>query len=511
MFKTTPPTRPAHDRSAGAETTMSGEDAKRSLVVVSHRLPVERCSGRSVLSPGLASSLIPILRDRGGAWVGSTSAEQCKQFELDGVRLIPLDLDTEEHFAFYDGFSKTTLWPLYHDVIVRPEFHSAWWNAYRSVNAHFAQAAVDSAALGATVWVHDYHLQLVPEMIRAQRPDVRIGFYSHLPFPPRELFAQLPWRADIVRGLLGANVIGFQQDSDLNNFRSAALHFSDVEPGEIDKVLGTFPMSIDACTIRDLAAAATTQLEARQMRMSFGNPEKLLVGIDQLDPAKGIVHRLRAYEELLNEGAIDPKTTALVQIAVPSREGHSSNDELRAEVEQLVGRINGRFSSLGRAAIYYCHRSYSLEQMVSMYLAADTLLATSLRDGMNLVAKEFVAARHGRGGSLVLSEFAGAAAELHQSLLVNPYDIDELKLAVCRAVAITDDEARRRINSMAEIVTDHDARWWVRTFLEALEPADLAANHDMSRPISPGAQQGPPACGPRSSLLPRKRHVHIAR
>lgn len=502
MFRTTPSRRPAHDPSVGAETVISREDAKRSLVVVSHRLPVERCSGRSVLSSGLASSLIPLLRDRGGAWVGSTRVEQCEQFELDGVRMVPLGFDAEEHKAFYEGFVKTTLWPLYHDVIVHPEFHGTWWNAYRSVNARFAQAAVDSAAPGAIVWVHDYHLQLVPEMIRAQRPDVRIGFYSHLPFPPRGLFAQLPWRADIVRGLLGANVIGFQQDSDLNNFRSAALHFSDVEPGALDNALGTFPMSIDACTIRDLAAAATTQLEARQMRMSFGDPETLLVGIDQLDPAKGIVHRLRAYEELLDERAIDPTTTALVQIAVPSQEGHSSNHELRAEVEQLVGRINGRFSSLERPAVYYCHRSYSLEQMVSMYLAADSLLATSLRDGMNLVAKEFVAARHGRGGSLVLSEFAGSAAELRQSLLVNPYDIDELKLAVCRAVAMTDDEARSRIDSMAEIVTDHDARWWARTFLEALEAADLATNHDISRPISPGA---------RWPLLPRKHDVHTAR
>src|SRR5699024_4647292 len=273
-------------------------------------------------------------------------------------------------------------------------------------------------------------------------PDVRIGFFNHLPFPPKELFAQLPSRTAIAEGMLRADVIGFQLDSDAQNFRSCALAFSDIDVDRSETVLDSFPMSIDVPAIHDCAESPTTALQARELRAQFGAPETLLLGIDRLEHTKGILQRLLAYEELLEEGALDPRSTTLVQTAVPAEDEPPTQTELRDEAEQLVGRINGRFGTLATTVIHYCHRSYSFETLVALYLAADVLLATSLRDGMNLIAKEYVAARRGRSGVLVLSEFAGSAGELTQALSVNPHDADALKHQMSEAVHMPAETAR---------------------------------------------------------------------
>lgn len=454
---------------------MAGEYGNQPFVVVANRLPVDRCDGQWEPSPGgLVSAVAPVVRKNDGAWVGwtGTCEEEFRPFEFDGMSLAPINLGDEEFEEYYEGFSNATVWPLYHDLVSPPQFHRTWWNTYTAVNARFAQAAVEAAAYGATIWIHDFHLQLVPRMVRAQRPDVRIGFFNHIPFPPAEIFAQLPWRRSLLEGLLGADVIGFQRRSDVQNFSNAVTRLLDIDLEAAASAVDAYPISIDAHKISTVSRSAETSREARLIREDLDDPETLIIGVDRLDYTKGIVHRLRAYEELLEEGALDPQTTRLVQIAVPSREGILAYQELRDEVERLIGRINGRFGDWDGAVVRYFHHSYSFESTVALYLAADVLLVTSLRDGMNLVAKEYAAARRDHGGALVLSEFAGAADELDGALLVNPHDIDELKLAIRQAVTMPYSSARDRMNAMADVVDARDVHRWAQNFLNDLRAVD---------------------------------------
>ena len=291
-----------------------------------------------------------------------------------------------------------------------------------TVNRRFAEAAAEQAAPGATVWVHDYQLQLVPRMLRELRDDVRIGFFNHIPFPGYEIFAQLPWRRQVVEGLLGADLLGFQRRADATNFLRACRRAVGLTTrGSIVRVDGpggtreiqaaAFPISIDAAGLTEIARRDDVRKRAREIRQALDEPSLVLLGVDRLDYTKGIVHRLRAYGELLNDGRLGPRVV-LVQVASPSRERVEAYQTLRDEVEVIVGRINGQHGEVGYSPVHYLHQSYPREEMAALYLAADVMLVTPLRDGMNLVAKEYVAARYDEGGTLVLSEFTGAADEL---------------------------------------------------------------------------------------------------
>jgi len=296
-------------------------------------------------------------------------------------------------------------------VIAPPQFHRRWWDAYAQINQRFAATAAAAAAPNARVWVHDYQLQLVPALLQHDRPDLRIGFFSHIPFPGYEIFAQLPWRRQIIEGLLGAN------------------------------------------------------------RAELGKPEIVLLGVDRLDYTKGILHWLKAYEELLDDGELGPPQAVFVQVASPSRERVQHYQLLREEIEGTVGRINGTHGTLGQPAVHYLHHSYPRQEMAALYLAADVMLVTPLRDGMNLVAKEYVACRQDETAALVLSEFTGAADELGSAFLVNPHDIEGLKGSILRAVRVTPREARRRMRSMRRRVRDYDVNRWASCYLDALEAA----------------------------------------
>ncbi|RII40948.1 trehalose-6-phosphate synthase [Galactobacter valiniphilus] len=456
------------------------------FVVVANRLPVDRVTledGTAAwrTSPGgLVSALHPLMQASTGAWVGWHGAENevLEPFHEDSIDLVPVPLSSADVRLYYEGFSNSTLWPLYHDVIVPPEFHRTWWVAYREVNARFARAAAGTAAPGATVWVHDYQLQLVPKMLRDLRPDLTIGYFDHIPFPSTDLFAQLPWRSRILEGLLGADLIGFQRASDTANFLTSVKRFLGLTPrkGEVRRPgsgrssrAQTHPISIDAAKIADLAASPAVQDRARQIREELGNPETVLLGVDRLDYTKGIRHRLKAYAELLEDRALSVGQACLLQIASPSREKVDSYQQLREEVEGTVGRINGEYDSLAHTAVRYLHHSYPTEEMVALYLAADVMLVTPLRDGMNLVAKEYVQARFDGGGRLVLSEFAGAADQLGSAVIVNPHDIDGLKASILEAVNMEPTEAKRRLVSMRRNVQDHDVARWSRHFLTSLQ------------------------------------------
>src|SRR5580658_3309833 len=453
------------------------------FVVVASRLPVDRVddpgSGESQWRPspgGLVTALQPVMRDANGAWVGwpGSAGDALEPFDADGIHLVTVGLSADEVRDFYEGFCNATLWPLYHDVIVPAEFRRPWWDAYLRVNRRFAEAAAGQAAPGATVWVNDYQLQLVPGMLRALRGDVRIGFFNHIPFPGYEIFAQLPWRRQVVNGLLGADLVGFQRRADATNFlracrRSAGLvtRGPTIRVGDREVRAAAFPISIDAEGLEQIAREESVRKRSAEIRVALGEPDTVLLGVDRLDYTKGIPVRLRAYGELLREGRLGPRVV-LVQVASPSRERVGAYRVLRDEVEQAVGRINGEDAEVGSTPVHYLHQSYPREEMAALYLAADVMLVTSLRDGMNLVAKEYVACRYDESGALVLSEFTGAADELSGAFLVNPHDIEGLKDAIVRAATISPAEARRRMRLMRKRVREHDVAYWARNFLDTL-------------------------------------------
>jgi trehalose 6-phosphate synthase len=455
------------------------------FVVVASRLPVDRAEGAGGEaewrpSPGgLVSALEPVMREARGVWIGwsGDTGPAPGAFRANEMDLVGVGLSADQFRDYYEGFCNATLWPLYHDVIAPPEFHRRWWDAYVTVNRSFAEAAVAQAAPGATVWVHDYQLQLVPQMVREQRSDVRIGFFNHIPFPGYEIFAQLPWRRQVVNGLLGADLLGFQRRADATNFLRAcrraaglATRGSAVRAGDREIRAAAFPISIDAQVLEQIARRESVRKRADEIRLALGEPDTVLLGIDRLDYTKGIPVRLRAYGELLREGRLGPRVV-LVQVASPSRERVGAYRVLRDAVELAVSRINGEYAELGSTPVHYLHQSYPRDEMAALYLAADVMLVTSLRDGMNLVAKEYVACRYDESGALVLSEFTGAADELSGAFGVNPHDIEGLKDAIVCAATVSPAEARRRMRLMRKRVREHDVAHWADGFLGMLARA----------------------------------------
>ncbi|MTE24765.1 trehalose-6-phosphate synthase [Microbacterium sp. ZXX196] len=461
--------------------------SRADLVVVANRLPVDRVEGPDGepvwrRSPGgLVTALEQVMQNLDGAWVGwgGKADLDVEPFEFDGNLLVPVPLSTEHLRDYYEGFSNGTIWPLYHDVIAAPEFKRSWWDAYVTVNRRFAAAAAEVVAEGGFVWVQDYQLQLVPQMVRALRSDVTIGYFHHIPFPAYALFAQLPWRAQVLQGLLGADVVGFQRVADAGNFQRSIRRLLNhptkgdtvqVPDGDGSRLViaKPYPISIDAEHFLELARRPDIIARAQAIREQVGSA-KLMLGVDRLDYTKGIRHRLKAYGELLADGDISGHDATLVQVASPSRPGVEAYQDLRDEIEMTVARINGDYSTVENTAIRYLHQGYPREEMVALYLAADVMLVTALRDGMNLVAKEYVAVRADNTGVLVLSEFAGAADELGSALLVNPHDIEGMKETMMRALEMPVAEQARRMKTMRRKVLDNDVEKWGRTFLADID------------------------------------------
>jgi trehalose 6-phosphate synthase len=462
------------------------------FVVVANRLPIdmERQPDGSTTwkrSPGgLVTALEPLLRRNKGAWIGWPGIPNSDEEPIveDDLHLYPVRLSDDDVAKYYEGFSNATLWPLYHDVIVKPIYSREWWDRYVEVNRRFAEVASRAAAPNATVWVQDYQLQLVPKMLRMLRPDLTIGFFLHIPFPPVELFMQLPWRTEIVEGLLGADLVGFQLPGGAENFLYLARRlvgantsrgsvgvrsrFGEVQSGFRTVKVGAFPISIDSAALDDTSRHRSVRQRAREIRAELDNPRKVLLGVDRLDYTKGIDVRLRAFSELLAEGRAKRDDTVLVQLATPSRERVESYQLLRDDIERQVGHINGEYGEVGHPVVHYLHRPVPREELIAFFVAADVMLVTPMRDGMNLVAKEYVACRSDLGGALVLSEFAGAASELRQAYLTNPHDLNGVKDAIEAALNQTPEEGRRRMRVLRRQVLTHDVDRWARSFLDAL-------------------------------------------
>ena len=462
-------------------------DTSNQFIVVANRLPVEpvyengdpdgQVAGWQAAPGGLVSALEPVLRTRSSVWVGAGDMDADAFDDVGNTRLEPVSIPADDYQLYYAGFANTAVWPLYHSGIVTPEFHRDQFDAYRRVNRIFADRVQSLAGDKATVWVHDYQLQLLPADLRELRPDLTIGFFLHIPFPPASLYSQIPWRAQILQGLLGSDLIGFQTQQDTSHFIDACQRILGlrVQDGKIlfegrQVRVAAFPIGIDADAYSALAREPAVQQRAKELRTELGGPRTLMLGVDRLDYTKGIDIRLRAFAELLESERLDPASTVLVQVAVPTRGDVREYQTIRDEVELLVGRFNGSLAQIGANPINYLHRVLTREELVALYVAADVMLVTPLRDGMNLVAKEYVACRNDNSGALVLSEFTGSAAQLPDAWLVNPFDTENVEQAMSDAVTASESDLTARMTAMRKVVFDSDVKSWANSFLELLEP-----------------------------------------
>ncbi len=444
------------------------------VVVYANRLPVVRTpKGWRPASGGLVSALRPVFEASGGAWVGWSGSKEEPPGHIGGLSLdlrgVPLGPRLVA--GYYHGFSNQTLWPLFHDLVHQPVIDRAWWEGYRRANELFAGAGPNDPIGGSPVhWVHDYHLMLLPALLRA-RSASRILYFLHTPFPAPELFARLPWRRELLEGVLGSDVVAFHTDAYRENFlRTCRQLLPEVRldgdavllPGGRSVRCSVHPISVDVAALTDLVGQPWVRRQTRRLRDQLG-PRTVMLGVDRLDYTKGILQRLGALERLLERRADLRGGITLIQIAEPSRDEEPKYRQIRSEVEQTVGRINGRFTEPGRAVpVRYMYRTIPLRRLVSYYVVADVALVTPLKDGMNLVAKEYVvcqAAADGRG-VLVLSEFAGAAQELSAAVSCNPFDEEGLSRRIEEAISMREDERRDRIRAMGRYVAGHDVFAW---------------------------------------------------
>lgn len=472
------------------------------LVVVSNRLPfaiLREEDGPWRIEPGsggLVTALRPVLRNRGGRWIGWAGVTEedlpdasvlltdtRKRFGYD---LIPVSLTAKERDGFYAGFSNEIIWPLFHDLVSLCNFDPSYWAAYEAVNQKFGECVARTIQPDDFVWVHDYHLMRVATALRGLQVSARIAFFLHIPFPPLDIFLKLPWRFEVLHALLAYDLVGFQTIRDRRNFvQCIRLLLPDVsvsgrgavwtlKVGDREVRMGSFPISIDVAEFEKRAVEGPVLEKAAQIRS--GDPDrKLVLGVDRLDYTKGIPQKLEAFRNLLRRFPETRGKVTLVQIVVPSREDLPRYRDHKAALEGLVGEINGEFTRAGWIPIRYIHRSLEGPSLSGYYRAADIALVTPLKDGMNLVCKEYCATRVDGDGVLILSEFAGAAAQFQNgALLVNPFDVVGMANALREALHLAPAGRRSRMRKLRRTLRENDIYRWLDTFLEAAISRDLA-------------------------------------
>ena len=480
------------------------------LVVVSNRLPVafyregEDWKIRSG-SGGLVTAMAPILRDRGGVWIGwpGTSADfdfddfLRKAGEETGYDLHPVLLTPEEEKNFYQGFSNEILWPLFHDLQTRTNMDPRYWETYRAVNRKFADVILRSTDESDAIWVHDYHLMSVAREMREHHEKRKIAFFLHIPFPSPDIFLKLPWRDQVLDDLLRYDLIGFQTQRDRHNFAQCIRtvlkdvrvrgkgRVTTAEQGESTTRLGVFPISIDYESFARESRSEDAAKRAWEIHSNLPD-RQIILGIDRLDYTKGIPHRLNAFRSALIRYPEMMEKVTLMQVVVPSREDIPGYRALKDEIERLVGEINGQLTRSGWVPIHYIFRFLTHDQLLGYYRTAEIALVTPLKDGMNLVAKEYCACSLDENGVLILSEFAGAAAELQRgAILVNPFDSVAVGDAICEAFRMTPDERARRMKKLRHTIRKHDIFWWVDSFLRAAVEKDLGDYPPLDASIHP--------------------------
>ena len=466
-------------------------------ILVSNRLPatVAHDASGTTLVPstgGLATALRGPHATGDSLWVGwpgevprlpRADAARLER-ELTARRLLQVRITASEVNAYYDGFSNGVLWPLFHFLLDKVRLDATRdYEVYREVNARFARTVAEAAGDDDLVWVHDYQLALVPAMLRELRPTLRIGFFLHIPFPPVDVFRILPWREEILRGLLGADLVSFHTDRYRQAFSESVSvllgvdrEFETISLGERSVRLGVHPIGIDVAAFEEASDRPEVVQRALSLKEELGT-RSLVLGVDRLDYTKGIPRRLLAVDRLLSDRPELAEKIRFVQIAVPSRERVDAYAELRRSVHELVSRINGRHGTPTSVPVHFLYRSIPLDELVALYRAADVMLVTPLRDGMNLVAKEYAASRTDEGGVLVLSELAGAAAELDAALLVNPYDVSRVAATLERALEMSPAESRARMRALRQSLGPSDCHRWAARFLDDLARVPRHPHH----------------------------------
>ena len=455
-------------------------------IIVSNRLPtkVQRSETGLIFQPsegGLATGLGSIYRQDGNAWVGwpglflEDAAEEDYITEaLRADSMAPVFLTEAEIQDYYEGFSNSTLWPTFHYFPQFATYESAHWAAYVTVNEKFCQAVLAQAGPEDTIWVHDYQLLLLPAMLRRARPDCTIGFFLHIPFPSYELLRVLPWRTELLNGLLGADLIGFHTFGYMRHFLSAVSHLLGfpnqnglIETPTRTVLVDAFPMGIDYEHYAEMAASEAAQAHEVVYRQALG-AGRVVLSIDRLDYTKGIAQRLLAFEQLLLRYPEWVGQVSLIMVVVPSRDQVPQYAALKQEIDELVGRLNSQYRTIDWNPIHYFYRSFPVEELAALYRLAEVALVTPMRDGMNLVAKEFIACKADGHGVLILSERAGAARELSDALVINPTDIDGLTEALHQALVMPEEEQAMRLDAMRTLVRRYNVFSWTKLFMNQL-------------------------------------------
>ena len=458
------------------------------LIIIANRLPLKANRNEdntfefSRSEGGLTTGMESLTMDVEKHWIGwpgtytesveeeNEITEHLKEFDFHPVFLTPDQIQN-----YYEGYSNSTLWPLCHYFYTYIEYENLYWDTYKQVNELFNHVAQSIIEPGDIIWVQDYQLMLLPQMIRKSTFDVSIGYFHHIPFPSYELFRVLPERAELLDGLLGADLIGFHTHDYMRHFVSAAERVLDIR-FKLDQVLlndriayvDTFPMGINYELYSESALKPEVQAKAETLRENFGK-HKLILSVDRLDYSKGILHRLKGFAQFLENNPAYREKVSLAMIVVPSRDNVDRYAELKTKIDETIGTINGKYSTINWNPVYYFYHSFDFEELVAMYNIADIGLVTPLRDGMNLVAKEYLAAKRDNPGVLILSEMAGAAIELTEALIINPNNIAEIENAILTALEMPEEEQLRRLKIMQKTISKKTVNRWAGDFVKEME------------------------------------------
>lgn len=471
------------------------------LIIVSNRLPIVLSKDEGKLdskpgSGGLVTALAPVLKNRGGMWIGWPGQvdEEDKPQVLQlisnnarktGFTLHPIFLTDEDSKLYYEGFSNQIIWPLFHDLQSECHFDPSYWYSALNVNHKFAEEIMAKLKPNDFIWIHDYHLMLVGQELRKLGVTQKIGFFLHIPFPALDIFVKLPWRFQVLRALLEYDLIGFQTLRDKRNFiqclkrllpdvkiiNKRQLHVCQTSTREVR--VGAFPISIDYHEFSDMAAGKEVAKQAG-INLEQLKGQKIVFSCDRLDISKGIPYRLEAIRHLLKNHPETHEKVTFFQVVIPSRAEIPKYQELKKEIDRLVGEINSEYTKTGWVPIYYLYRSITRKELLAFYRIADIALITPLKDGMNLVAKEFIASNVNEEGVLILSEFAGVSTEVqHEAFLINPYDIEGLAEAIFNGFTLPAAECKKRMRKMRRHIQKHDVFQWVRNFLNTAISKEL--------------------------------------
>lgn len=462
------------------------------LFIIANRLPIKATRNENNeleftrSEGGLTTGMDSLTMDIEKHWIGwpgtyteSEEEEKLISEHLEKFNFHPVFLSSEQILNYYEGYSNSTLWPLCHYFYTFIEYENLYWNTYKQVNELFARTTINLIGPDDIVWVQDYQLMLLPQMIRKSVDNVSIGYFHHIPFPSYELFRVLPERAELLEGLLGADLIGFHTHDYMRHFVSAAERVLDIR-FRFDQVLlnnriayvDAFPMGINFDLYYNAIQQPEVQAKVDAMRGTYGK-HKLILSVDRLDYSKGIVHRLRGFAQFLENHPEYRERVSLAMIVVPSRDSVDRYASLKTKIDETIGTINGKFSTINWTPVYYFYHGFPFEELVALYHMADIGLVTPLRDGMNLVAKEYLAAKREKAGVLILSEMAGAAIELNEALIINPNNIEEIENAIFTALEMPEEEQMRRLKKMQQSVSRKSVNKWANDFVNELKAINL--------------------------------------